>query len=120
MKRIAIIAAVVAPFALASAATPRVPLEIWGASAGDEITIDGAAVNVRSGGAPRLFVGDPDATNAPVLHEVTPGKHEIVVTQKGCAPRSFSISVEGSTKRAIVLEPLDAARCAIPFAPPRR
>jgi hypothetical protein len=107
-------------FAIASAAPTRVSLEIWGASSGDAITIDGAAVNVRAGGAPRVFAGDPDATNAPVLHEVAIGKHDIVVKRKGCADRVFTIHVEGTTKRSIVLESVDPARCAVPFAPPRR
>lgn len=95
------------------------PLEIWGLEAGDEATIDGVALNVRSGGAPRFFAGDPDATNAPVLHEVSPGKHELAIKRPSCAPRVFSLSLEGSTKRALVLEKIDAARCAIPFAPKR-
>ncbi len=121
MKRVAIALALLgSTFAVASAAPTRVPLEIWGATAGDEITIDGAAVNVRASGAPRVFGGDPDATNAPVLHEVGTGKHEIAVKRQNCATRTFTITIEGSTKRSIVLEPLDAARCAIPFAPPRR
>ena len=121
MKRVAIALAVLTgALAVASAAPPRVPIEIWGAAAGDEITIDGAAVNVRAGGAPRVFTGDPDATNAPVLHEVAAGKHEIVVKRAGCAARTFALTIEGTTKRSIVLEPMDPARCAIPFAPPRR
>lgn len=121
MKRIAIIAALLgSTLAIATAAPNRVPLEIWGAAAGDEITIDGVAVNVRTGGAARLFTGDPDATNAPVLHEVTSGRHEVVVKRQGCAPRAFTVTIEGAAKRAVVLEPIDAARCAIPFAPPRR
>jgi hypothetical protein len=121
VKRIAIIAALLgSTLAIATAAPNRVPLEVWGASAGDEITIDGAKVNVRTGGAARVFTGDPDATNAPVLHEVSTGRHEVVVKRQGCAPRAFTISIEGAAKRSIVLEAIDAARCAIPFAPPRR
>jgi hypothetical protein len=94
------------------------PLEIWGLEAGDEVSIDGANINVRSGGAPRLFNGDPDATNAPVLYEAAMGKHEINVRRASCAPRSFTITL-GGTKRAIVLEKSDPARCGIPFAPKR-
>jgi hypothetical protein len=121
MKRVILALTVLgSTIAIASAAPTRVPLEIWGAAAGDEITIDGVAVNVRGGGAPRLFTGDPDAANAPVLHEVNAGKHEIAVKRQGCATRTFTIAIEGTTKRSIVLEPLDAARCAIPFAPARR
>jgi hypothetical protein len=100
-------------------ASPGRPLEIWGLEAGDQATIDGASVNVRSGGAPRLFGGDPDATNAPVLHELAAGKHEIAIRRSSCAPRVFTVALEGATKRAIVLEKQDAARCAIPFAPKR-
>ncbi len=95
------------------------PLEIWGLDAGDQATIDGLAVNVRSGGAPRLFAGDPDATNAPVLHELAAGKHELVIRRQSCAPRVFSLALDGTTKRALVLEKQDPARCAIPFAPKR-
>ncbi len=121
MKRLIIgLALVFGTFAAANATPTRVPLEIWGVAAGDELTIDGAAVNVHTGGAARVFTGDPDATNAPVLHEVSAGKHEIVVKRQGCASRSFTIAIEGTTKRTLVLEPLDAARCAVPFAPPRR
>ena len=123
MKRwpIAVIAALAAALgALSHAAPSKVPLELWGLDAGDEVTIDGVSVNVRAGGAPRAFVGDPDATNAPVLHEVTVGKHEIVVRRAGCAPRGFSVSIESASKRAIVLEPVDAERCALPTAPARR
>jgi hypothetical protein len=97
-----------------------VPLEVWGLEAGDEVTIDGVAVTVRSGGAPRSFVGDPDATNAPVLHEVSAGKHEIAVRRAGCAPRTVTVLVESASKRAIVLEPEDPDRCALPLAPARR
>lgn len=121
MKRVLVGVAVFAgALAVASAAPPRTPLEIWGVAAGDELTLDGAPVNVRTGGAPRVFTGDPDATNAPVLREVSPGKHELVLKRQGCAPRTFSITVEGSTKRAVVLDPSTTSRCAIPFAPPRR
>jgi len=122
MKRLGVAFSIVALslFAPASAAPTRVSFEIWGVGGDDTITIDGAAVNVRAGGAPRVFQGDPDATNAPVLHELAPGKHEIVLKHVGCAPRTFTVSLEGSTKRALVLEPMDAARCAVPFAPPRR
>lgn len=97
------------------------PIEIWGLEASDEVAIDGAPVNVRSGGAARIFSGDPDATNAPVLHEAPLGKHEIIIRGSRCAPRAFSIVLapETRTKRAIVLERTDAARCAVPFAPKR-
>lgn len=94
------------------------PVEIWGLDAGDELTIDGANINVRSGGAPRIFSGDPDATNAPVLHEIAIGKHDLVVRRSSCVPRAFTVTL-GGLKRAVVLEKLDAARCTIPFAPKR-
>jgi len=106
--------------ALSSAAQTKVPIEIWGVESGDEVSIDGAPVTVRSGGSPRVFAGDPDATNAPVLHEVSVGKHEITVRRASCAPRTFVVSLESGSKRAIVLEPEDPERCALPFAPARR
>ena len=106
--------------ALAHAAQSKVVLEIWGLEAGDALSLDGAALNVRSGGAARVFVGDPEATNAPVLHEVATGKREIVVQRAGCAPRAFAVSIESPSKRAIVLEREDPERCALPFAPARR
>lgn len=120
MKRSVFVGAVVA-FATASQAAPtKVPLEIWGLESGDEVTLDGAPVNVRSGGAPRVFAGDPDATNAPLLHEVALGKHEITVRRASCAPRTFTVTIETTSKRAIVLEPQDPERCALPLAPARR
>ena len=101
--------------------SPSRPLEIWGLEPGDEVAIDGASVSVRSGGAPRIFSGDPDATNAPVVHELAMGKHELAIRGSRCAPRVFSIALatDPRTKRAIVLERIDAAHCAIPFAPRR-
>jgi hypothetical protein len=103
----------------ASAAPSKVQLEIWGVEATDEVSVDGAAQTPKGGG-PRLFAGDPTATNAPVFLEVGNGKHEIVVRRAECAPRTFVVSVEGSTKRAIVMEKEDEARCAIPLLPARR
>lgn len=103
----------------ASAAPSKAQLEIWGVDATDELSIDGAKQSPKGGGA-RVFTGDPTATNAPVLLEVGNGKHEIVVRRAECAPRTFVVSVEGSTKRAIVFEKEDAERCAIPLLPPRR
>lgn len=121
MKRGLLALALVALGAAASQAAPtKVPLEIWGLEAGDEVTIDGTAVNVRSGGAPRPFVGDPAAANAPVLHELSPGRHELAVRRGGCAPRTFTVNLETPSKRAIVLEPEDPDRCALPLAPARR
>ena len=111
----------VAVLATGSQAAPtKVALEIWGLEAGDEVSIDGAPVNVRSGGAPRTFVGDPAAANAPVLHELSPGKHELAIRRGGCAPRGFTVNLETASKRAIVLEPEDPERCALPLAPARR
>lgn len=118
---VAACAAMAAVLAAVSQAAPtKVALEIWGLEAGDEVTIDGAPVNVRSGGAPRTFAGDPDATNAPVLHELAPGKHELSVRRGGCAPRTFAVSLDTASKRAIVFEPEDPERCALPLAPARR
>ncbi|MGZ3422578.1 MAG: hypothetical protein ACXWUG_17670 [Polyangiales bacterium] len=120
MKRIlALPALLVALTAVASAAPSKVQLEIWGVEATDEVSIDGAAQTPKGGGG-RIFLGDPTATNAPVLVEVTSGKHEITVRRGECAPRSFVVSVEGSTKRAIVFEKEDPERCAIPLLPARR
>lgn len=106
--------------AISNAGPPKVPLEVWGLEAGDELTIDGAAVNVRGGGAARTFTGDPDATNAPALEEVTVGRHELTVRRSGCAPRTFTVVVETSSKRAVVIDPQPPERCSIPFAPARR
>jgi hypothetical protein len=105
--------------ATANAAPSKVQLEIWGVESTDEVSIDGAAQTPKGGGG-RVFSGDPNATNAPVLVEVTSGKHEIVVRRGECAPRTFVVNVEGSSKRAIVFEREDAERCAIPLLPARR
>jgi hypothetical protein len=103
----------------ASAAPTKAQLEIWGVDADDEVSVDGNK-QAPKGGATRIFAGDPTATNAPVLLEIGNGKHEIVVRRGECAPRTFVVSVEGSTKRAIVFEKEDAERCAIPLLPARR
>ncbi len=97
----------------------KVPLEMWGLETSDEVDIDGVRAAVRAGGGPRVFAGDPAAANAPVLQELSPGRHDITIRRPGCAPRELGIVVEGSTKRAIVFEPTDET-CAIPDAPPRR
>jgi hypothetical protein len=121
MKRLALAVAATATVVTASHAAPtKVPLEMWGLEANDEVSIDGASVNVRSGGAARTFAGDPDATNAPVLHELTPGRHEITVRRGGCAPRDFTVTLESGSKRAVIFEAEDLERCALPLAPPRR
>ena len=106
--------------AASRAASPSVPLELWGLEAGDEVTVDGEPVTVRSGGASRAFVGDPEATNAPALKELSPGQHVVVVRRGACAPRTFAVVLEGVTRRAIVFEPEDPERCALPSPPPRR
>jgi len=103
----------------ASAAPAKVPLEIWGLEAADEVAIDGVAHAPKSGGT-RVFAGDPTATNAPVIVELGNGKHEIVLRRSECAPRTFTVSLEGGTKRAIVLEKETVERCAIPLLPARR
>lgn len=120
MKRFVFGGLLLLSVAAANAAPPKVPVEIWGLEAGDEVTIDGVAVNVRSGGAPRVFAGDPDATNAPVLHELPGGRHEVTVRRGACAPRTFTLTLESGSKRAIVFEPEDPDRCALPLAPARR
>ncbi|MBI2391613.1 MAG: hypothetical protein HYV09_18640 [Deltaproteobacteria bacterium] len=106
--------------AASQAAPAKVPLEIWGLEAGDELTIDGVAVNVRGGGAARAFTGDPDATSAPAMEEVSVGRHELAVRRAGCVARTFAVTVETASKRAVVIEPPAKERCTIPFAPPRR
>lgn len=103
----------------ARAAAPKVPLEIWGLEAGDEARVDDQPVTVR-GGAPRPFLGDPSADDAPVLTEVAPGKREITLLRQGCAPETFSVVVEGSQKKAIVVAKTLVARCSLPEVPPRQ
>jgi hypothetical protein len=126
-KRTSIFAlvAVATPLAIAAlagarseAAPTRAAVEIWGVSSNDHVEIDGTAVPPK--GAPgRTFAGDPMAMNAPILRELAEGHHEIVVEREGCEPRRFSIEVQGTLKRSIVMTQLDAERCAIPLAPPR-
>lgn len=120
-RRFALFAvALTAPIAASFAATPgKGTIEMWGLDAGDAVTIDGANVTVKSGG-PRVFAGEPEAIDAPVLAEVAAGKHEVVVRRGSCAPRAFSVVAEPNGRRVIVLEKEDPQRCAIPFAPPRR
>lgn len=103
----------------ARAALPKVPLEIWGLEAGDEARVDDQPMTVR-GGAPRPFLGDPAADDAPVLTEVAPGKREITLLRQGCAPETFSVVVEGSQKKAIVVAKTLPLRCALPEVPPRQ
>lgn len=103
----------------ARAAAPKVPLEIWGLEAGDEARVDDQPMTVR-GGAPRPFLGDPSADDAPVLTEVSPGKREITLLRQGCAPETFSVVVEGSQKKAIVVAKTLPLRCALPEVPPRQ
>ncbi len=111
--------AIASPIAVALAAPQgKSTIELWGVEPGDAVTIDGAPVTVKSGA--RVFAGEPEAIDAPVLTEIMPGKHEIVVRRGACAPRAFSIVAEPNGRRVIVLEKEDPARCAIPFAPPRR
>lgn len=100
------------------AAPPKVPLEIWGLEAGDEARIDDQPVTVR-GGPPRPFLGDPAADDAPVLTEVAPGKREITLLRQGCAPETFTVVVEGSQKKAIVVTKAQAAKCSLPEVPAR-
>lgn len=101
------------------AAAPKVALEMWGLEAGDRVTLDGADLPVK-GGATRIFLGDPTAANAPVLAEIAPGRHELAVLRDGCAPRTFSVDLQGQTKRSIVFEKADPAKCSIPTLPARR
>jgi hypothetical protein len=104
--------------ARADAAGSRAAVEIWGVSSADRVEIDGAAVTPK--GAPgRAFAGDPMAMNAPILRELAEGKHEVVIEREGCEPQRFTIDVQGSLKRSIVLAEPNLERCAIPLAPPR-
>jgi hypothetical protein len=98
---------------------PRPPLEIWGLGPDDQLEIDGASVPVKGGSTPRVFSGDPSAANAPILRELTLGKHEVVVRRPGCATRTFAVEMAGAHKRTIVFAPASPAHCGIP-APPAR
>lgn len=126
MRRMRLVAAVAIAVSLLAtlapsgsrAAAPKVPLEIWGLEAGDEARIDDQPVTVR-GGAPRPFLGDPAADDAPVLTEVAPGKREVTLLRQGCAPETFSVVVEGSQKKAIVVAKAQAAKCSLPEVPAR-
>ncbi len=98
---------------------PKPPLEIWGLGPDDQVEIDGASVTVKGGSTPRLFTGDPAAVNAPVLRELSPGKHEVTVRRVGCASRTFTVDMQGSHKRTVVFAPASIAHCGIPAPPPR-
>lgn len=102
----------------ADPAGSRAAVEIWGVSSADRVEIDGAALTPK-GAAGRAFAGDPMAMNAPILRELAEGKHEVVIERDGCEPRRFTIDVQGSLKRSIVLTEPNLERCSIPLAPPR-
>jgi protein involved in polysaccharide export with SLBB domain len=122
VKRAILFCAALGLFAVthSRAATGKAQLEIWGVAPGDSVSIDGVEHAPKGGGAPRTFTGDDAATNAPIAVELATGKHEISVRRGECAPRSFTVDVEGAAKHAVVLEKEDESRCAIPLLPPRR
>ena len=117
------IVAIVAAFGIgvgvrASAASSRSTLEIFGVGAGDAIEIDGAAIAVKTAVA-HAFTGQPLPGDAPAITELAAGSHEVTLHRSGCTARTFTVDVQGSYHRAIVVAPASTAHCAIPTMPPR-
>jgi hypothetical protein len=104
---------------LARAAGPRPALEVWGAMPGDVVEIDGNATTIKAGVTPRPFEGEPLPGNAALTHEVSPGRHTIVLRRDGCTAKTITVDVQGAYKRSIVLTPPQASHCALPLPPLR-
>jgi hypothetical protein len=122
VRRSAILACgggVIVAIAIAASAAPsRSTLEIFGVGAGDAIEIDGAPVPVKAAVA-HPFTGQPLPGDAPAITELAPGSHALTVHRAGCTARTFTVDVQGSYHRAIVVAPANAAHCSLPTMPPR-
>jgi hypothetical protein len=104
--------------ARASAASSRSTLEIFGVGAGDAIEIDGASVPVKTALA-HAFTGQPLPGDAPAITELAAGTHTLTLHRAGCTARTFTVEVQGSYHRAIVVAPAASAHCTVPTMPPR-
>jgi len=102
----------------ASAASTRSTLEVFGVGAGDTIEIDGTSVAVKTAVA-HTFTGQPLPGDAPAITELAAGSHSLTLHRAGCTARTFTIDVQGSYHRAIVVAPASSAHCTIPTMPPR-
>jgi len=96
----------------------RSTLEIFGVGAGDAIEIDGQAVAIKSA-VSHPFSGQPLPGDAPAITLLSAGTHDVTLHLAGCAPRTFSVDVQGAYHHTIVVAPAVTARCSVPSMPPR-